>query len=78
MAKADWSIEKAERRAVRYGRRGWSVCTKDSSDKVISRHQVYACHCLSRGLMDERAICPAHRCTIGSHKARTQNLGLRR
>jgi len=78
MSKADWSIEKAERRAIRAGRRGWTQCEKDSSGKVISRTTVYACHCLSRGLMSDRDICPAHRSSIGSHKARTQNLGLRR
>ena len=72
------AIDQGIARALKAGKRGWSQCEKDSSGKVISRTTVRACFCLSRGLMSEREICPAHHRSIGVHPVRKQNFGMRR
>ena len=78
MTKLAIDIRKSEREAVKRGTRGWSIATKDSKGEMISLTRVYACYCLSRGLMSDYTPCPAHHRPIGTHPARMQNLGLRR
>ena len=78
MSKQGLDIERSIQRALKAGKRGWPQVTLDSSGKVMSRTHQYACYCLSRELMSDNEICPAHRRLIGTHPARTQNLGLRR
>lgn len=78
MGKLGTPIEQGIAKALKAGKRGWQQATLDSSGKPMSYTHIYACYCLSRGLMSERESCPAHGAPIGTHKARTQNLGLRR
>lgn len=80
MSKLGIEIDKSIRRAVRTGRRGEMYPVLDSKNEVTGRMWKRACYCLSRDLpmMSETTKCPAHGSIIGAHRARTQNLGLRR
>ena len=78
MSKLAVDINKGLRLALRAGKRGQSYYTVDKDGEINGRVWRRGCFCLSRGLMDENELCPAHGRVIGSHPARTQNLGLRR
>ncbi len=80
MSKLAIETNKSIRTAVKRGRRGEMYPVLDSKGEVVGRTWKRACYCLSKDLvmMSETTRCPAHGSTIGSHRARTQNLGLRK
>ncbi len=64
MSKLAVEAERAIRKVIKLGQRGFMHTLENDDGKIIDQHWIRSCYCLSKGLFKKPTKCPTHRKTI--------------